>query len=461
MLQRFEQSLLRQPLIAPHDTVLCAVSGGADSVALLLLLYRLSGVFPFVLHVAHLNHCLRPESTADAEFVADLCARLQVPLSLEVVDVAALAAERREGVEAAGRFARRRFFAQVAQELGCTSVALAHHADDQAETILFRLLRGTGVGGLAGMLPRQGVYIRPLLPFRGAELRDWLTVQGQGWREDASNADLAYSRNRIRHQILPELQQFNPTISDALRRLGAQVALEEADWQQRVDAFLDAEICDTADGLDVSIPALLKESPALRRRVLRGLLVRVRGDLMRIDAGHLDQLDGLLIAPRPQAQLALPGLWVARRYDRLLVAVSPPELFEYSLLIPEPGVYALPTGIWLRLEIVSHATVSDDATVAFFAAAAIPFPLIVRSPRPGDRFKPAGMDGHKRLKDYFIDARIDHETRRRTPLVLSGERLLWVAGQRRCAGDLPQAGAPVLKMSLESPKDGEERLLDR
>jgi len=460
MQQRFEQALRDSGLIAPSARVLCAVSGGADSVALLLLLHGLAERFPFSLHAAHLDHRLRSESGADAVFVAELCARLQVPLLQDSVDVAALAVERREGVEAAGRFARRRFFARLAAENGYSSVALAHHADDQAETILFRLLRGTGIGGLAGMLPRQGLYIRPLLPFRALELRDWLTAQGQDWREDASNADLAFSRNRIRHQILPELQQLNPLLPEALCRLGAQVALEESDWQQRVDAFLNVETCATGDGLELPIASLLGLSPALRRRVLRGLLVRVRGDVMRIDAGHLDQLDDLLVNPRPQAQIDLPGLWVGRRYDRLLVASAAPESPEYQLQLPGPGDYLLPTGARLRLELVTQAEPSPEATVACFNADTVSFPLLVCSPRSGDRFQPSGMTGHKRLKDYFIDARIDSETRRRTPLVLSGKRLLWVAGLRRCEGDWPQPGAPVLKMSLESPKDGDERLFD-
>jgi len=458
MLQRFQQNLDRHGLIAPHATVLCAVSGGADSVALLLLLHRLSMTVSFALHAAHLDHGLRAESPDDADFVATLCERLSVPLAREAVDVRALAGERREGLEAAGRFARRRFLEQVAADLGGACIALAHHADDQAETILFRLLRGTGVGGLAGMLPKNGPYIRPLLVFSRAELRDWLVTQGETWREDISNADPAYARNRIRHQILPELQLFSPDLPAALCRLGAQVALEEQDWQQRVQGVLDVHCRVTGDGLSLPIPALLALTPALRRRVLRELLVRVRGDLLHIEAVHVDRLDALLIAARPQAQLDLPGVWAARRYERLLLAAQPPVCPAFCLEVAAPGSYPLPTGAVLRIEAVGAGSQEDSAASVYFDAAAITFPLTVRSMRPGDRFQPSGMTGHKQLKDYFIDARIEVEARRRTPLVFAGERLLWVAGLRRCEGLWPRTGQLRLKMSLETPKVGDERL---
>lgn len=203
MLKRLEKTIHDERLINPGTRVLCAVSGGADSVALLLLLNQLSARIPFNLHVAHLNHCLRPESGADAAFVATLCASLRVPLSSESVDVKALSAQRREGLEAAGRFARRRFFERVTQEQKCDAIALAHHADDQAETVLFRLARGSGLTGLAAMRSQSGIYIRPLLGFRKIELIEWLIENRIDWREDVSNLDPAFSRNLIRHQVLP------------------------------------------------------------------------------------------------------------------------------------------------------------------------------------------------------------------------------------------------------------------
>jgi len=453
MLQRFEQSLHRDALIPQGATVLCAVSGGADSVALLLLLHRLAASYPFTLQAAHLDHQLRPESGSDADFVAELCTRLDVPLRRDRVDVRALATERGEGLEAAGRFARRRFFEAVAGELGGALIALAHHADDQAETILFRLLRGTGVGGLAGMRPQHGPYIRPLLAFSRTELREWLQAQGAIWREDASNLDPAFSRNYLRHQLLPELQHFNPYLPEALCRLGTQAALEEDDWRQRIEAFLVAHLQADADGATVPAAALLALTPALRRRVVRELLARARGDVMRIDAVHLDLVDGLLSGARPQAEVHVPGVWVARRYERLLFAAQPPECPEFDFLVERPGDYPLPDGGRLRFELVDDAPEGGGPDVACFVAAAVPLPLRVRTVSPGDRFQPSGMDGHKRLKDFFVDARVDSERRRRTPLVFCGERLLWVAGLRRGEGDWPRPGEPVLKMSYQLAKN--------
>lgn len=453
MLQRLEQCLRHDVSLPSQATVLCGVSGGADSVALLLLLQRLAVSYPFTLHAAHLDHGLRPESADDAAFVVALCARLEVPLSSERIDVRALSVERGEGLEAAGRFARRRFFEATAAGLGGAHIALAHHADDQAETILFRLLRGSGIGGLAGMRPRVGPYIRPLLSFSRAELRGWLQAQGEVWRDDASNLDPTFSRNRIRHQLLPELQTFNPCLEEALCRLGAQVALEEDDWRQRVEAFICQQVQAGVDGEEVPIAALQALTPALRRRVIRELLVRARGDLLRIDAVHLDLVDGLMDGARPQAEVHLPAAWVARRYDRLLFAARVPECAEFSLQVEGPGDYPLPDGSLLQVALVDAVPADECPLTACFDAASVPFPLLVRAMQPGDRFQPSGMQGRKRLKDYFIDARIDHETRRRTPLLFSGERLLWVAGRRRCEGDWPRSGEPVLKMSYQSTKN--------
>ena len=455
MRDRLEKNLREQSLVNPGDRLLVAVSGGADSVALLHLLSELSADYPFDIMVAYLDHQLRPESREDAGFVEALCRRLGVPAFIEQCDVKQLAGQLGTGLEDAGRQARREFLERIADEQDCSAIALAHHADDQAETILFRLLRGSGLSGLAAMKMKTGRYLRPLLTFGREELRSYLQQNDIAWREDASNEDQSFSRNRIRHQLLPNLREYNPRVVDALNRLGRQAADEESYWEQVAVAFLDRVGQRTDDGFEIPVDELLKLGRAERRRMVRSFLEQAREFLAGIEADHIDLVERLVESDTPQADLDLPGLWVGRRYNRLLCASEQPGVPEYEIEITEPGAYRLPTGMQLVFSVGNERLEEDDDTV-LFPANQLSFPLQVRSPRPGDRFQPSGMTGTKLLKDYFIDTKIDRESRQRTPVVWSGEEIIWLAGRRRCEQFRPAQGEKLLKITLLKPKQAVE-----
>jgi tRNA(Ile)-lysidine synthase len=451
MLKALEKTLKYERLVKPGDRILCAVSGGADSVALLMMLNHLSAKLSFSLCAAHLDHRLRPESADDAAFVANLCQSIQVPLVSEDVDVQSLSIERREGLEATGRFARRRFLERVAAELQCSLIALAHHADDQAETVLFRLARGSGLTGLAAMRHRSGVYIRPLLNQRKVDLCNWLVENGIVWREDVSNLDPKFSRNLIRHQILPALRQVNVRSDEAICRFSHQVAQEECFWAEQVDTILSSHLRmkNAGELLTMSVSSLLTLHPALRRRVLRGIIERLRGGLQQLDASHLDQIELLLASSQPQKEAHLPGVWVARRYDDIVVRSEPPEFEPFAIEIVEAGSYLLPTGDRITVALQSDSELEVGRCAAEFCAEQILFPIIIRSAQPGDRFQPSGMDGHKRLKNYFIDNKISTEDRHKVPVVCAGNDIIWLAGERRCEGAWPVSNAPKLRMQFE------------
>ncbi len=299
-------------------------------------------------------------------------------------------------------------------------------------------------------------YIRPLLSFKREELRDYLQQNDITWCEDVSNKDLSFSRNRIRHRLLPHLLEYNPQVVDALNRLSRQAAEEELYWQQAAASFLERFGRRTDDGYELPVDELLRLGRAERRRYLRFFLRQTRQFLAGVEADHIDLIEGLLESEKPQADLDLPGLWVGRRYNRLLSASAKPGFSGYEIKIPGPGEYPLPTGQRLIFSVGKDWREDGDGNTVLFPADQVAFPLKVRSPRAGDRFQPAGMTGTKLLKDYFVDAKIDRESRLRTPVVCCGEEIVWLAGRRRCGQFPPSGDKKLLKITLLKPEQAVE-----
>jgi len=431
---RISASIRTKQLFRPGDRLIIGLSGGADSTALLDLLATLPA-FPLLLVAAHLNHCLRgPDSDADEQFCRELAARYGIPFESRRVDIQAMATAESLNLEDAGRRARIAFFDELLGTRQATAVVLAHHADDQAETLLMRLLRGSGMTGLAGIPWRNGRgYIRPLLNITRNEIEAYLAERHLEWREDASNLDRTFLRNRIRHELLPSLEQYNPAVRTALATT-ADILSEEDVLLETLTIQAAGQVCSFPDGAATcDIPRLNAHPLALQRRLIRLMLTRLSGNLEQIGHRHLEDILQMAATARPNLRTSLPrGLVAVKEYDTLVIKAlddTAPEAMEMT--IPGPGSYRLPDGTLLRIE---YAPLLVDPGgipgTACFDADRAPFPWQVRTFHPGDRLQPLGMSGRKKVKDIFIDEKIPLARRARTPLVFCGGELIWVVGLR-------------------------------
>jgi len=465
--QSLEQRVLRfieeHHLIAPHQPLVVAVSGGPDSVCLLHILARLKEELGIALHVAHLNHQLRGvEADADAQYVAELACRLGIPATIERRDVAAYQARQRLSLEEAAREVRYTFLAEVAGSIGTSRVAVGHTVDDHIETVLMHLIRGTGTRGLRGLQPvtewrsvsNSATIIRPLLLVNHEETASYCTRHQLEPRADASNLSLSPLRNKVRLQLLPLLRSYNPRIAEALLRT-ASIASDDI-------AFLDeqvARVWDEIAGKQENTVTLDKEGflrlpSALQRHLLRAAIERLVGNVMDIEARHIDGIMAALAKPAGR-RLNLPlGLTFSIDYNRFLIGEAPAVSFpvlDMELAINVPGETQLP-GWRVAAAIMLPQRGKDDASSnkarlflersleggevgkegykAYFDLDRTGNKLVVRSRQPGDRFQPLGMSQPKKLSEFMIDAKIPRLWRGQVPLVCSPEHILWVVGWR-------------------------------
>jgi tRNA(Ile)-lysidine synthase len=438
-------------LCKPGDRLVVAYSGGADSTALLDILASLPG-YDLTLVMAHLNHLLRGDASEEDEIVARSAAvRYGCRFVTASVDVASLAKQKGLSLEEAGREARYTFFYEVAGKYSAAAVALGHHKDDQAETVLMRLLRGAGGSGLSGMRPERERHfiVRPLLCLTRQEIEVYLRKAGLTWREDGSNSDKRFLRNRIRHELLPYLETFNPDIVECLNRTAEVLAADEDLLDIATRSAFQFCFRITPRGAEGSVESLRSEPSGLRKRLYRKAIESVKGDLRRISFIHLAETDGLMAGSRPNGELTLPsGVRVIRSYDSLVFTLQQDDSFpaEYELVLDCPGTYELPCGSILLVEVYDGPMPvggSNGACEFIFPKRVLP--LKVRYFRNGDRMIPVGMNGHKKLKNLFIDRKIPQQQRRRIPLVVDRDEIVWVCGVQ--ATEMPHASVAADSMT--------------
>ncbi len=476
MLPCFEQYLRKHRLVLPGERIGLAVSGGADSVALLRAFAELAPSLGVVLFVLHLNHKLRgPESEADAGFVRELASKLSVEAVIESEDVAALAARLHLSLEAAGRRARYAFFQRAAAAHRLDCVATAHTRDDQAETVLLRLLRGAGTSGLAGIhrsfdlsqlapesrtsesvpseslpsqagaaadaaLPSSPLLIRPLLSISRQQVETYLGSLGQPFRHDATNLDPRFLRNRVRNGLLPGLERdYNPQLRQALCETAEIAAAEDAFLDELVSSVLGANFLGADAGLErgVELKLLHAQPLALQRRILRRLC-RPHG--LALDFAQIEALREFSLAGRAgrhdltrgfAAEIVRGKLLAPRLFLR---APRPLPPASYCLELTVPGTLSL-AGFWNGEDMYIRALLLDKASAAegyncasFLSPAQAGRSLTIRNLCPGDRFHPLRSSGERKVNRLLQELSIPAALRKRWPVALIGGRIVWVPG---------------------------------
>ena len=537
MISKIRTFSARHGMFGRGMKIVVGVSGGADSVGLLQVLRQIAPEHDLRLHVVHLNHMLRPEAADDAAFVRQLARRFGLPVTIGCARVDTIARRLRTGIEEAGRLARYRLLEQVADRIGAQRIAVGHHAGDQVETVLFNLMRGTGPRGLAGIPPRRGRVVRPLLCASKEEIAAFCQVAGLEWRADASNLSPEFLRNRIRHRLLPLLRkEFNPRFDQAVLRLAEIVGEEDRWFRSHAEGLLNqlqtpgTGKCSrqsgrmTAPGVpgvrppyrSVLLPlsAFVCLPLALRRRLLLAAVRRAGGSLRHLGYQNVANCLDFLGRDVPGGTVQLPGgvrvsknstcftvaavsdvggqRWIPRG-SRFEVRGSRPEeeglvkhrisSFEISniekdfqsptsvaltvpgqTLLPELGLTirarvvnlekrettvlgavelarGVPASAGAELEGIGEANANEHRTsniehrtsrMVCFDYDQLAVPLAVRTRRAGDRLRPFGMQGAKKLKKLLGELRISAGDRDRVALVVSGGEIIWVAGYRRC-----------------------------
>ena len=437
--QRTLRFILQHGMILPQEMVLVGVSGGPDSLTLLYVLNTLRGELDCSLHVAHLNHRLRPDSAEDAAFVSTHAERLNLPISIGEIDVPQLSYQQQMSVETAARQARYQFYGGISEQIGATKIALGHHRGDQAESILMNLLRGAGTTGLKGMLPvRDGKFIRPLLDFSRREIEAFIARLGLHPLQDATNLEANVLRNRIRLELIPLLEEgYNPNLQNGLMQT-AQLLRAESDYLETVagEAF---EACRIRDGsLDTVVLDRLrfcKQHLAVQRRILRLAIRELSDGVGESSFSHIESIRKLIEGQAPNTALNLPNdLQFRRAYNQLHFqksSPSPTDDFAYQLTVP--GGTELPhlnARLVASIETQRCSEFPDGKFAAVFDYDRIESSLTLRNRRAGDRFQPFGMQGNKKVKDFLIDTKVPQQERERIPILVSQDEILWVVGHR-------------------------------
>lgn len=440
VLTRVLETIKVKNMLKAGDKVVCALSGGADSMALLCVLYEIKDILGIEVYAAHLNHSIRgKDADDDYLFVKDFCEKKGVELFYRKTDIPSIAKATGKSEEEAGRIERYRFFHEVSESLGGARIATGHHMRDNAETVLFNLFRGSGAKGLGGIPFKRGLIIRPLLNLPKSEILNYLTKNGISWREDATNNECIYSRNRIRLVILKEIEKLFP---DAERKITAAAENLKVD-----DDFISsvAELSGAfKDGaINTSVFNSLHE--AVKRRVaINALTFWHAGD---IDADKIKAVCSLAAGPTGKYRDVGGNVRIEKSYEKVKLVeknLQPDFGEEYVIKKGENLEIKAFDGVWSIKTVDKTAKMRDNKMMIFLDADSLSENVSIRRRRDGDFISPYGMVGTKKLKKVFIDLKIPKEMRDRISMLTMGNEILFVPGVRKTKNYLPHENTKTI-----------------
>lgn len=465
-----ERFIERERLLERGDVLLVAVSGGPDSTALLHILTELAADWSFSLHVAHMDHGFRgEESRREAEWVRSLSERLGWPCTVRHEDIPQAVMSAKGNPQDVARQIRYSFLIETAKRIKADAVVLGHHADDQAETVLLRLIRGASLTGIAGMSPvaeREGVkLVRPLLRIYKEDIYRYMHDRGHGYCTDSSNLKRTYARNRLRLDVMPLLREFNPDLAQTLNRMADILRAEDRFLHELTEREASRLFRRSQSGFTASRDELLKLDVALQRRVIKLILSYLckNRDQTPYTSVHIEKIrEAIRQSEPPSLTLHLPGSVFVREYDLLRFAAdghdSAVRFYAYRVDDANGSVTIGEAGAVLQFSTHDEMPASwleaghdSDRRCAYFDMDELEFPLTVRNRRPGDRIRLMNMEGTKKLKDLFIDLKVPPGVRDEVPLVFDAAgRLLWVCGIRRsCHALIRPNTKKVLRIRFE------------
>ena len=439
LLARIKNTIEKFHFLNRGDRVIVAVSGGPDSTALLLLLNGLKRDYNLKLFVAHLDHKLRPASHTkkDYEYVKALSRRIGVPLISESADVSSYAKKSGLSIEEAARDKRYEFLLRAAKDTGAKKIAMGHTLDDQAETVLMRLIRGSGLGGLRGIPPMRPlgdtVIIRPLIKTWRREVEAYLKGMGVKARQDATNLMPKFLRNRIRHELIGLLEKYNPNIKEVLARSAQNFSYDYEIISDIIDREFERCVKARIDSVAVNLSRLKGKPAGIRRGILRKAIEISKGDLRGIDYSHIEDMEGLIKIDK--GAVDLPGKIRAVKARGILTFGKirhEPAVPKVYMRIPVEGSVRIPE---LKISFETKfarlgAKTKKPRTIEYIDFGKIKGSLHLRTWEKGDRFRPLGMLKEKKLQDFFVDQKVPRSERRKVPLLVSGNNIIWVCGLR-------------------------------
>lgn len=421
-----------------NDKVIVAVSGGPDSICLLHILYKLRDELKITLFAAHVNHCLRgEEADADEEYVGEYCKELGIECFSRKIDIKKLSIERGLSSESAGREARYEFFDELLGKLDAQKIALAHNANDQAETVLMRIIRGTGMEGLVGIKPvRSNIFVRPLINIKRESIEKYCEVNNLTPRIDKTNLENIYARNKIRLELIPYIKQnFNSDIITVLNRLSDTISRDN-DYLDIISREKYKIYSDKKDSKVIIRKEAFLEHEAILSRILRTAVLDIKGNLYNIEKVHIYDLI-FLQKSRTGKKITLPGdLEGINNYGNMEIRLNrdikaDADKKVHNLVNKENYIEEFGINVCMRTVAKdSRVSFKDNENIKYFDLDKIKGDISIRTRENGDKFVPFGMKGSKKLKDLFIDLKIPQEERDRIPLVCFNDDIAWVVGYR-------------------------------